>query len=151
MTEINDLILDLNFVPAWARRSPSLYRPPETDTVESEDKPRRKHDRTHRDNRRDRSHRQDRPVHDNRRPLRGSVSRQRAGDASKTTHERHKSPEPLPLTISFLPERHGLKPLITLLSGTGRAYPLLELAAMFLSKSEYYAVKLEVMEPIDGT
>lgn len=51
---------------------------------------------------------------------------------------------PLPLKVTFIPESRGLKPLAERLSRSGRAYPLLELAALFISKPDFYAVKQEV-------
>ncbi len=50
----------------------------------------------------------------------------------------------LELTVSFIPERRGLKPLANLLAKTARAYALMDVAAMFLSRPEYHAVKLEL-------
>jgi hypothetical protein len=54
------------------------------------------------------------------------------------------------LEISFIPERRGLKPLARLFAKTARAYSLMEVAAMFLSRPEFHAVKLEVIKPADG-
>jgi hypothetical protein len=46
-------------------------------------------------------------------------------------------------TVSFIPERNGLKPLVKQLAGTRRAYSLFEIAATFLSKPEFYAAAIE--------
>ncbi|MBI2438395.1 MAG: hypothetical protein HYV36_06245, partial [Lentisphaerae bacterium] len=56
---------------------------------------------------------------------------------------------PIPVKVTFIPESRGLKPLAARLRRSGRAYPLLEVAALFISKPDFYAVKHEV-EP-DGT
>ncbi len=45
--------------------------------------------------------------------------------------------------INFIPERRGLKPLVSQLAHTRRAWPLNDVAKMFLSKPAFYAVKLE--------
>jgi hypothetical protein len=49
----------------------------------------------------------------------------------------------IPVSISFIPERRGLKALVMHLSKSLIAYPLLDIAAMFLTKHEYYDVKYE--------
>jgi hypothetical protein len=161
MTDSHDLLLDLNFVPAWARQPPSTSRQPETGASDRGEAPRRWQDRDGRDRRNDRrdgSPRRPRPERggDGRRFDRDHGRPPRSGEPAGTdgrsgaARERPRPPEPLPLAISFLPERHGLKPLISHLAKTGRAYPLLELAAMFLSKPDYYAVKLEPAPATEG-
>lgn len=147
MTDKSDLLLDLNFVPAWARKTPSQGVQAETYEQERENRP---SDRRNRGNRERRENRRAGPPRHARAAPDG---RQTDTDPAPPSGERKPSraqPEPLPLKISFIPERHGLKPLIARLARTGLAYPLLELAAMFLSKPEYYAVKLEPAEAEDG-
>ncbi len=52
--------------------------------------------------------------------------------------------------INFIPERRGLKPLVTQLARTRRAWPLNDVAKMFLSKPVFYAVKLETAPLLPG-
>ena len=47
------------------------------------------------------------------------------------------------LDVSFMPERRGLAPLASRLAKSFRAYSLFEVAAFFLSKPEYFLVKIE--------
>ncbi len=49
----------------------------------------------------------------------------------------------LPILISFIPERRGLGPIADWLAGTRKAHSIESVAAMFLSKPDYFAVKLE--------
>ena len=63
-------------------------------------------------------------------------------------------PEPPPelprdLELSFLPERRGLAPLAHRLARSGRAYSLFEVASLFLSKPEYFVMRLEA-KPMEG-
>ncbi len=147
MTENSDLLLDLNFVPAWARKKPSQGIQSEMYEQEREGRPRDRQNRGNRDRRGNR--RAGPPRHG-----RTAPDGRRTDAASTLPAGEHKSDrlpvEPLPLKISFIPERHGLRPLIARLARTGLAYPLIELAAMFLSKPAYYAVKLEPAGAEDG-
>ena len=47
------------------------------------------------------------------------------------------------LVVSFLPERRGLAPLANRLAKSFRAYSLFEVSTFFLSKPDYYLVKIE--------
>lgn len=55
-----------------------------------------------------------------------------------------------PIEVTFIPERRGLKPLVARLARSGRAYPLFEVATLFLSKPDFYAVKQEVIPGAAG-
>jgi len=64
--------------------------------------------------------------------------------ATDKTDTRQPSPAVLPaITVSFIPERSGLKPLVKQLASTRRAYSIFEVAATFLSKPEFYAAAIE--------
>ena len=52
-------------------------------------------------------------------------------------------PAPLPIEIHFLPERRRLGAAAHRIHATRRAYPLSELAHLFLAKPEFYEVKIE--------
>ena len=145
MSNTNDIVLDLNFVPAWARQ-PADKNP----YVDFE--------RRHHDRRDDRDSRRSspQPKRAPERSRRESVDKRREfspREDNKPDRFNNPRPEhkPVPVDISFIPERKGLKPLAARLSKTGRAWPLLEVASLFLSKPEFYAVKLEVVEAGEGT
>ncbi|OGV42536.1 MAG: hypothetical protein A2X46_04525 [Lentisphaerae bacterium GWF2_57_35] len=53
-------------------------------------------------------------------------------------------PEPLPIDVSFIPERDRLALLVRDLQVSGHAYPLMDLAGRFLSHPDSCLVKLEV-------
>jgi len=57
------------------------------------------------------------------------------------------------IEVSFLPERRGLAPLAHRLARSVRAYSLFEISALFLSKPDYFAVKLDLPDstPADAS
>ncbi len=159
-----ELVLDLNFVPQWAQKPPpqSPYAHFEGRGGDRGGAGRGGGDRRDREAGRDRRDPRDRDRTRERGPRRGGPDErgrrgERAGGDGRPgagrrvdAPERDARPAVLPLDVDFLPERHGLVPLSRRLALTGRAYPLFDLAAQFLSKPEYYAVKLTVTGP-DGT
>ncbi|MDD5678700.1 MAG: hypothetical protein PHW60_12055 [Kiritimatiellae bacterium] len=188
MSTPGDMVIELNFVPEWARRpaDQSAY-------AQFEDRPRRGRDRDQ-DRRRpgDKSGSGNqrrmgagsggnprgglglpRPFRPERDRLRGTASapspsesdrrqpafspssdgRSYAGPQSlRSSVTGRESPDnrPLPVEVTFIPERRGLKPLVARLARSGRAYPLFEVATMFLSKPDFYAVKQEVIPGAAG-
>ena len=175
-----DLVLDLNFVPQWARRPPDASRFARFDDAEHEGRRgggSRGPERTGRDTRGD--HRP-RPGDDRaRRRDRGSdapARRSEAGGPSAPTAREPNaspdirgrapsgpreavrrdradgesarepsSPEFLPLSVRFLPERKPLSDLIRRISSTSRAYPLLEVASLLMAQEGCCYVKVEVL------
>ena len=144
--------LDLTFVPAWARK-PASDNPytgwddsgrPARGSRAGAHAPRRPdgHDGPRRGERNESSFRRRREF-------------DRGRDAARSGPDRGRNTQPPPaaplprIMVSFIPERKGLKPLATRLGGSGRAFPLLDIAAMFLSKPEFFAVKLESL-PEEG-
>lgn len=147
-----ELILDLNFVPAWARKPPSA-----TSYFQGrgEGGGARREDRFGGGGR------------DRGRPGGGAPrggppgggpggagARRGPDDRRRTEPRRHDSlpprsfrPEPeappLPLEIRFLPDDRQLAGLIKRMRGAGRAYPLAELVSLFLSNPDACRVKLE--------
>lgn len=126
--------IDLNFTPGWARR------PPEQMTAQG--------GRQERDGERDGApryrSRQERPDRPARRP-----EGRRHPDPRERPALARPAPEPVDprlalLDVAFLPERRGLAPLAARFAKSYRAYSLFEVAAFFLSKPEYYQVKIEV-------
>ncbi|MFH0878955.1 MAG: hypothetical protein V2A34_04515 [Lentisphaerota bacterium] len=165
-----ELILDLNFVPTWARESPAVNPYAHFDRGGGDhyrgggggDRP----DRNTR--RRDTG----RPGGARRPPpgggggdRRGSGDRFRGGAPAQGRDERPASApssapsqpryqpsaeESLPLEIHFIPERQRLAALVRDLQVSHRAYPLMDLASRFLSNPDCYLVKLEV-RPSSGS
>lgn len=136
------LIIDLNFVPGWARRPPDAR--PEAGGGRFGGQQREERDQD--------SRRRDRPE---RRPASGA----RRPEFRNRPRTDFAPPQPAPapvderlqaLEVTFLPERRGLTPLAHRLGRSARAYSLFEVAALFLSKPEYYIIKIEVPASIEN-
>ncbi len=171
MSTPGDMVIELNFVPEWARR-PADQSP----YARFEDR----HGGHGRDRDGDRDQDRRRPGNksgyaDQRRmgtesggKKRGSLGPPRSFHAAPTPapsesdrrqpacnpsadgrsiagRERPDNSRPPPIEVTFIPERRGLKPLVARLARSGRAYPLFEVATLFLSKPDFYAVKQEVI------
>lgn len=130
--------IDLTFGPAWARQSSEKWRV-ETDPAAGA-KGRR---RPERDLRRNRP-----PADGPRRKTFASGARQK-----QRTEFPAQAPQPPAapaspgLSVTFIPERRGLKPLVKQFAGTRRAYSLFDIAATFLSRSEFYAAAIATAAP----
>jgi hypothetical protein len=138
-----DLAIELNFVPKWARRdregsaraeSGPLVRSgaerSEADAVEE------KEERTL--GARDR---------EGRRPARRTLPSVRPGPregAGAAARERERRVPRAPVEVFFLPERRQLGVVVHRIQVSRRAYPLLKLAELFLERPEFYSVKLEL-------
>ncbi|MBL7114276.1 MAG: hypothetical protein ISS35_00800 [Kiritimatiellae bacterium] len=136
-----DMILDLNFVPQWARREPGSHIQEERGR-----KPGRRDQDANRDARRKRPQggprdRRGRGVRDDRRsPSRGRDDRRPQRDA----RERVRRDEPrLPVEVKLFPEQHGLSTIVKKVATSRRAYPLVDIAYLFLGNSEVCSVKFE--------
>jgi len=139
------LVIDLNFVPGWARKPPD-----NRSHSGAEGFSRERGDEQRDTRRRDRPDRPDRQV---RRPD-GGGRRQNLRDPS-----RGEAPPPVrepvderlaSLEVSFLPERRGLAPLASRLAKSFRAYSLFEVASLFLSKPDYYLIRIEVPASLEN-
>lgn len=123
-----DEILDLNFVPQWARKPPGENHYSKKEY--REERPRRDDRRGgRREGRRD----DDRP----RRPRQ---------DHDRRPERRREPREPikeLPIAVSFLPEQKRLASLVRQIHHSRRAYPLMDLANLLIHDSEGYLVKIE--------
>ena len=156
-------LLELNFVPTWARE-PST-RNPYAD-YEGGRARRDEHDRRadfRGGNRRPRAGRRDegsrsggRPEHRgprrDERFAREEGGAPRPGSAGRAPEGRrtapHEAPRPaLPVEVSFLPDRHGLGGAVHRIQVSRRAYPLAQLAHMFLTRPSLYLVKIESRPP----
>jgi len=167
-----DLVLDLNFVPQWARRPADAVRFARFDDAEHEGRHggSRAGDRGGRDMRVERRSRPqaDRPRRRERgaeEPVRRPEAPRMPGDApvsrdadggrslparrpvagSESVREAM-PPEVLPLNVRFLPERKPLGDLIRRISATNRAYPLLELASLLMAQEGCCYVKIEIQQ-----
>lgn len=124
--EARDLILDLNFVPQWARKAPSENH------YANDSFP----DRAPRGERRERRSRPD-----------GNRNHARRGPRQDRQDRPRPHREPLrelPLKITFLPEQKRLASLVRQIHHSRRAYPLMDLANLLMQDKEGYMVKLTV-------
>jgi len=160
-----DLILELNFVPQWARKpaDEARYR-----GFEDRDSDRSRRGRSgggpgggrdpagrSRDPRDQRP--RPRPREDSVSPRRDSRSESPVGGmppprqpssyspgAPSRARREHEPVPAAPVTVRFLPEQQALAGLVRQVSSTKRAYPLIELATLLLSKPGFCFVRLDI-------
>lgn len=131
------MILDLNFVPQWARKPPGENHYSKKEY--SDERPRRDDRRPpRRDGRRD-ERRDDRP----RRPRPEGEGRREREERPERRREPREQLKELPITVSFLPEQKRLASLVRQIHHSRRAYPLMDLASLLIHDSEGYLVKIE--------
>jgi hypothetical protein len=149
--DIHDLVLDLNFVPTWARQpaeknpyADQNYVPPREDRRDRGPRPAGDRDRGPRRDKggpgrspRDRRDRQERDAG----PGRGPVPQRSTGPDREHRYE-PRAPR-LPIEVSFIPERNRLGAVVRQLHHSQRAYPLMFVAGLFLSQAEHHMLKLE--------
>jgi hypothetical protein len=145
------ILLDLNFVPTWARQ-PAGKNPYEQ--FGGGDRRDRGERREWGGERRDRKPRPGQRPGQGQGPGPGAGRRDQRPDTrgprdSQELPERRfeRREEFLPLDISFIPERNRLSALVHELRDSARAYPLMDLASAFLSNPAYYLVKIETRQP----
>jgi len=133
--DAKDVILDLNFVPQWARKPPgeNHYR------AENYPDSGRRDRRDRRDDRRPprRDSRDDRP----RRPRPERPERPERARPREPVRE-------IPVSVSFLPEQKRLASLVRQMHHSRRAYPLMDLANLFIHDTEGYLVKIEANKDV---
>jgi hypothetical protein len=127
-----DVILDLNFVPQWARKPPG-----ESHYTHKEQAGDRRPSR-----RRDDGRRPDR--RDGRREGPAARPRRQAPERREQTRPPREPIRELPVTVSFLPEQKRLASLVRQIHHSRRAYPLMDLANLLIHDAEGYLVKIEV-------
>lgn len=127
-----DVLLDLNFVPQWAKKAPSANH-----YQDVEDRPRR-HDRRDRPRR----EREDRPRPPRREPRPESSDRRSRPD--HLPREPRAPQVELPVEIKFLPDQKTLSSMVRQIHHSKRAYPLMDLANLFLSDTKKHQVKIEL-------
>lgn len=140
------ILLDLNFVPTWARQPAGKNPYEQFGGGEHRDRGER---REWGGERRDRKPRPGGPGQGKRegRPDLGRGPR----EPRPFSERRIERPvESLPLDISFIPERNRLSALVHELRDSGRAYPLMDLASGFLANPAFYLVKIEARSPERG-
>ncbi|MBT8043258.1 MAG: hypothetical protein KJN98_08815, partial [Pontiella sp.] len=127
--DARDIILDLNFVPQWARKPPGENHYSKRETTDRA-RPRRKDDRRppRREGRKDERPRKPRPERSDR-PVRKAPPREPIKE--------------LPVTVTFLPEQKRLASLVRQIHHSRRAYPLMDLANLLIHDAEGYLVKIE--------
>jgi len=125
-----DTILDLNFVPQWARKPPGESHYTRKDFSEERRSTRREDRRPGRGEAR----RDDRP----RRPRREQPDRREQERPQRAPIRE------LPVSVSFLPEQKRLASLVRQIHHSRRAYPLMDLANLLIHDPEGYLVKIEV-------
>ena len=129
-TDSQDVILDLNFVPQWARK-PAGENHYEAKSFSGGDRPPRRDDR--------RGARRDHPRDD--RPRRPRPDQR--GDRPERRREPQMPIKELPLSVSFLPEQKRLAAMVRQIHHSRRAYPLMDLANLLIHDPEGYLVKIE--------
>lgn len=142
-----ELVLELNFVPEWARKPPSA-------TAFFNDRPGRR-DGAHRGEPRNdrRDQRGSRPAGARpgaARPGSGSGGGRAPSGRDRDRPQRPERPppvRPLPLHVRFLPDDRQISALIKRIRGNQRAYPLNEIVGLFLSNPDACRVKLESTDP----
>lgn len=134
-TDSKDIILDLNFVPQWARKPPGESHYARKDHVDAR-----------RPSRRDDRRQPDRRQPDRREGRREGYAARPRRDAPERRERPRPSREPikeLPISVSFLPEQQRLASLVRQIHHSRRAYPLMELANLLIHDAEGYLVKIE--------
>lgn len=146
----DDLTLDLNFVPAWARQP--VDKNPYAGFQGPRGGPRDRNGdaRAGRFGHRSGPERRDAVARRRReaggRTERGAPRASPPDDrALREARDFSQHSQAAQLEVAFIPERRGLKPLARLFAKTAQAYALMDVAAMFLSRPEFHAVKLEVL------
>ncbi|MFO7535606.1 MAG: hypothetical protein R6X19_07995 [Kiritimatiellia bacterium] len=165
----NDVLLDLNFVPNWARKPPEAS--PYADTTREDGGYSRSHHRDERRDGRDRERNErfrrregkDRTERDMPRAPRPAMAgegqapeRATSGDWDRggaTRGPRQEAlPPPFPVEVTFVPERAGLITIARRIAKVGRAFSLFDVASLFLSQPDYFTLKLsgQDVQPADG-
>jgi hypothetical protein len=127
-----DILLDLNFVPQWAKKAPGDNHYKEVSRAPRERRESRGRGGPRRETR-------DRP---DRRP--------RPQQRERREHTPRPQRVELPVTIKFLPEQERLSSLVRQIHHSKRAYPLMDLAHLFLSDPRGHRVKIELNKGAEG-
>lgn len=128
-TDSRDIILDLNFVPQWARKPPGESHYARKDYSEE--------GASGREGRRP-------PRRGDRRDDRSRRPRREPSERREQVRPRREPAKELPVSVSFLPEQKRLASLVRQIHHSRRAYPLMDLANLLIQDPEGYLVKVEI-------
>lgn len=144
-----DILFDLNFVPQWAKKAPAINHYASDDR--SERRPSRdRRDGPSRDRRDGPSPRPPRAKSSGERPNTFSGAGRPPPREPRTSQEPRREMAPrferieLPIEIKFLPEQQWLASMVRQIHHSKRAYPLMDLANLFLSDPKGHLVKIEI-------
>ncbi len=173
----NEVLLDLNFVPTWARKPPEAspyggdFARPEGEggrhSRRSDDRwdgrEKERFDRRRRDGgggrgpgREERGGppRGPQPERFAGAPPAGDREPAWAGDRERGGPPRGARPEALPplipVEVSFIPDRSGLITIARRIAKMSRAFSLFDVASLFLSQPDYFTLKLAAADPAAG-
>ncbi|MCC7300404.1 MAG: hypothetical protein IT583_04945, partial [Verrucomicrobia bacterium] len=155
-----DILLDLNFVPQWAKKAPAANHYASDDRFDRRPSSRDRYDSP----RREHGDRRDGPARPARPPRERSTADRRAAPPVGTAGRppvreprperaaqeprREFAPRPeridLPIEIKFLPEQQWLASMVRQIHHSKRAYPLMDLASLFLADPKGHLVKIEI-------
>lgn len=157
-----DILLDLNFVPQWAKKAPAVNHYASDDRSERRSSSHNRHDgpRRERNDRREGPARTSRPPRERSSGERtnsfGGAGRPPLQREPRGTQEPRREivPRPerieLPVEIKFLPEQQWLASMVRQIHHSKRAYPLMDLANLFLSDPKGHLVKIEILPGAEG-
>ncbi len=136
-TITKDLILDLNFVPDWARKAPEANYF-DSNRGSHTERPERRRDFG---DRRSDSRSRDRGPRPERRREEGPRNTDRRRSQDREPFERIERPQ---VCIRFLPHRNYLTEVIRRIKLSKRAHPLLQVAELFIANPGSCEVRIEV-------
>lgn len=132
---------DLKFLPDWLKEPPKKNAYADYEGEQAE-RPRRDFTKP-RPRKRDDKPGERRAPQGGRPPRRGGPGEERQRSHSPAP-ERHEAPAPV--KVEFLPELHCAAALAKQIKASSRAYPLFDLARMFLDKPDRHRVKITAMD-----
>ncbi len=127
---VAEAMLDLDFIPTWARRPATETRYAESRFAQEKDEPELRPGRDYEPRRRPRS---------DRRPAVRREAQAAERPSPSTVSERREAA----VDIHFIPERRQLGVVVHRMHATRRAYPLSEVAHLFLKRPDFCQVKIE--------
>ncbi|NCD32968.1 MAG: hypothetical protein EOL87_06045 [Spartobacteria bacterium] len=129
-----EIFSGFNMLPDWARTPPGVQS---NEHIQPNERPAPQRKRADRNQRRQ----PNRPILERPRRPRPELSERTARPAPE---RRRREFRDLPFDVFFVPEKISLGYIVRQVRSTMRAYPLMNLASLFLQKSENYTVKLEL-------
>jgi hypothetical protein len=136
-----DPVLELNFVPEWARKPPAeKYREFSDDERSSRDR--------HGERGRPFDRNRERPGQDRGRPRKPGFSnrREQGGDSRGRRPERETAPF-VRVNVHIIPERRQLAALVRQIHSSRKSYQVMQLASLLLSNPQFCLIKIEPAQP----